>query len=120
MDLNDKFALLGVTLIDGNGGAPVRDTTIVIKNGVIEEIGNGKLLRLETGIQMIDAKGLYVLPGLIDTHVHLMGISSDNPIDWITESNYLEAIRSVTEVKNLIDHGFTTIRSAGSKYRWFI
>ncbi len=116
MDLGSEFALADVTLIDGNGGVPVKDMTIVVKNGVIEKIGDGRSLGLEADLQKIDVKGLYVIPGLIDTHVHLMGISSDNPVDWITESNYLKAIRTVNEVKNLIEHGFTTIRSAGSMY----
>ncbi len=116
MEFGREYALIGVTLIDGNGGVPLKDTAIIVKNGVIEEIGEKKAIRLETNIQKIDLQEYYIIPGLIDTHVHLMGINSDNPVEWITESNYLEAIRTVNEVKNLLEHGFTTIRSAGSKY----
>lgn len=116
MEFGREYALIGVTLIDGNGGVPLKDTAIIVKNGVIEEIGEKKTVRLETNIQKIDLQEYYIIPGLIDTHVHLMGINSDNPVEWITESNYLEAIRTVNEVKNLLEHGFTTIRSAGSRY----
>ena len=39
MKLEGEYALIGATLIDGNGGTPVKDTTIVVRNGVMRRWG---------------------------------------------------------------------------------
>lgn len=60
-------AIVGATLIDGRGGAPVPNATIVMRDGKIDCAGACKV---SEGIDVVDAKGLWVTPGLIDTHVH--------------------------------------------------
>lgn len=116
MRLEKDYALIGATLIDGNGGTPVKDATIVVRNGVIEEVGDRKSVRLEGSIQKVDISEQYLMPGLIDSHVHIIGVERGRLIDNIIEPNYLEAIRTVAEVGKLLDHGFTTVRSGGSRY----
>jgi len=116
MKLEEEYALIGGTLIDGNGGIPVKDVTIVVRNGVIEEVGDRKSVRLEDRIQKVDISGFYLVPGLIDVHVHIIGVAHGPLIDNIIEPNYLQAIRTVAEVGKLLDHGFTTVRSGGSRY----
>ncbi|MEA1993279.1 MAG: amidohydrolase family protein [Euryarchaeota archaeon] len=95
------------SLIDGKGGSE-EDVSILINNDIIQEIGSPE----ERG-KIIDAKGKYVLPGLIDTHLHLVGARSMNPLDWVLESTALKTIRAVTDVKKLIEAGFTSVRCAG-------
>lgn len=116
MKLEEEYALIGGTLIDGNGGIPVKDVTIVVRNGVIEEVGDRKSVRLEDRIQKVDISGFYLVPGLIDVHVHIIGVAHGPLIDNIIEPNYLQAIRTVAEAGKLLDHGFTTVRSGGSRY----
>lgn len=60
-------AIVGATLIDGRGGAPVPNATIVIRDGKIDCAGACKV---PEGIDAVDAKGMWVTPGLIDAHVH--------------------------------------------------
>lgn len=60
----------GATLIDGTGKAPVAGTTIVLDGPRIREIGKKGELKTPAGARVIDAEGKYVLPGLIDAHVH--------------------------------------------------
>lgn len=60
-------AIVGATLIDGRGGAPVPNATIVMRDGKIDCAGACKV---PEGIDVVDAKGLWVTPGLIDAHVH--------------------------------------------------
>jgi imidazolonepropionase-like amidohydrolase len=60
-------AITGATLIDGRGGAPVANATIVLRDGKIECAG---ACALPEGIDVVDAKGMFVAPGLIDAHVH--------------------------------------------------
>jgi imidazolonepropionase-like amidohydrolase len=61
------YALTGATVIDGTGGAPIRDATVVMRNGRITCVG-----ACETGpeVHTIDARGKWIIPGLIDAHVH--------------------------------------------------
>jgi imidazolonepropionase-like amidohydrolase len=60
-------AIVGVTLIDGRGGPSVPNATVVTREGKIECAGR---CDLPEGIDVVDAKGLWITPGLIDAHVH--------------------------------------------------
>ena len=61
-------ALVGATLVDGTGAAPVPKATIVVRNGRIECAG--KDCAVPKGAEVTDVSGLWILPGLIDAHVH--------------------------------------------------
>lgn len=73
--LNNRGAaatvILGGTLIDGNGGAPVENSAIVIRGEHIVELGRAADVRIPPDAVQIQANGKTVLPGLIDMHVHL-------------------------------------------------
>lgn len=60
-------AILGVTLIDGRGGKPVKDANIIIRDGKIACAGK---CDVPEGMDFVNADGLWVTPGLIDAHVH--------------------------------------------------
>ena len=64
----DRFALVGATLIDGNGGPSVPDATVVVDEGRI--VAAGRSVRVPDGFHRIDARGKSVLPGLWDMHAH--------------------------------------------------
>jgi len=123
MELQKEYALVGATLIDGNGDSPLNNVAVVVKNGVIEEVGNRKSMKLEDGIQKVDASGFYLMPGLIDAHVHYSGVSGmpaesvdyGSPNMWL-ESNVTRAMRVTIEARKILDAGFTTVRSCGSNY----
>ena len=59
----------GGTLIDGNGGAPVRDVQVVIQGNKIAKIGK-KGDALPPGAQVVRADGKYILPGLWDSQLN--------------------------------------------------
>jgi imidazolonepropionase-like amidohydrolase len=61
-------ALIGATLIDGRGGAPVANANIIIRDGKIDCAGPA--CAVPEGVATIDAKGMWITPGLIDAHVH--------------------------------------------------
>jgi len=64
-------AIVGATVIDGNGGAPVADSVIVIEGERIVAIGPAASVAVPEGARVIDAVGQFVTPGFIDTNVHL-------------------------------------------------
>jgi len=63
-----NFALVGGTLIDGNGGPPVPNAVVIVQQGRITGAGAG--IKVPRGMTVIDARGKTVLPGLWDMHAH--------------------------------------------------
>ena len=115
-----SYALVGATVIDGHGGVPLNDAVVFIDNGAIKEVGSRESINIGDEITKIDVKGHFILPGLIDAHVHMVGVGSPKLLDNIVESNYLQAMRTVVEAGKLLEYGFTAIRSAGSRYDIFL
>jgi len=115
-----SYALVGATVIDGHGGVPLNDAVVFIDNGAIKEVGSRESINIGDEFTKIDVKGHFILPGLIDAHVHMVGVGSPKLLDNIVESNYLQAMRTVVEAGKLLEYGFTAIRSAGSMYDIFL
>ena len=63
-------ALLGGTLVDGTGAAPVKDAVVVIREGRIACAGRRAACPVPKGAEVLDVRGSWVTPGLIDAHVH--------------------------------------------------
>ena len=63
-------------LIDRPGEAPRGASTIIVRDGKVAEIRDG-LVPAEAGAKLVDLSRATVLPGLIDMHVHLLGIGGD-------------------------------------------
>jgi imidazolonepropionase-like amidohydrolase len=63
-------ALVGATLIDGRGGPPLPGSSVVMRDGKIECAGTPAQCPVPEGIDVTDLKGLWLTPGLVDSHVH--------------------------------------------------
>lgn len=61
------FALTHATVIDGTGRAPLRDATVVMRGGKIECVG---ACPVAADVETVDARGRWIVPGLVDAHVH--------------------------------------------------
>ncbi len=95
-----------ITLIDGNGGAPLTHTDILIKDGRIAATGKN----LPAGnATVIDGRGKTVMPAIISSHVHIGMIKgNDNSSDPYTRENIL------SQLKKYADYGVTNILVMGS------
>ena len=60
----------GGTLIDGKGGTPVPDALIIIRGNKIETVSRKGQASYPAGAQVLKADGKFILPGLMDSHVH--------------------------------------------------
>jgi len=80
--------IAGATLIDGTGTPPVADAVVIIRAGRIAKVGTSSSVRIPRDARVINAAGMFLLPGLIDTHVHLemVGLSDIGglPARWNT------------------------------------
>lgn len=101
-------------------GQPVRGaSTIVVEGGRIVEIRDG-FASAEAGVEVVDLKDRYVLPGLIDMHVHLTGIGGDPLRARLLALNRDRADDLIEGQKNAradLEAGFTTVRDLGSDPR---
>lgn len=68
-----KKVILHGTLIDGNGGAPLTDSCIIIDGEYIDAVGKFGQLDYPHDAEIIDASGKYIIPGLIEGHAHFGG-----------------------------------------------
>lgn len=69
-------AIVGATLVDGRGGAPVGDSAVVVRGERLVAVGKRTAVPIPPGAEVFDAKGLTLLPGLIDAHFHIDGDDS--------------------------------------------
>ncbi|MEZ5497928.1 MAG: amidohydrolase family protein [Steroidobacteraceae bacterium] len=68
----DVIVIDGVTLIDGRGGPAEPNMTVVIKDGKFSQIGRDKTVGASDAVH-VDGRGRFLIPGLMDMHVHLRG-----------------------------------------------
>lgn len=100
-------------LIDGRGGEPVREVSVVVDQGRIVKIAPG-YLPPAAGDRVIRLVDHTVLPGFMDMHTHLM---SQHSKDAYTERFFMEqadyALRSTVYARATLMAGFTTVRELG-------
>ena len=84
------IAIVGATLIDGRGGPVVPDAAVVIRGEQIAAVGKQGEVKIPSGAEVIDAKGLTLLPGLIDSHFHIDG---DDPLPALFLSHGVTSLR---------------------------
>jgi len=108
-------AITGALLVDGTGDSPQPGTTVIWENDRITWVGPEAAADL-AGTTIVEAGGGALLPGLIDSHVHLCVEPTLDGIDQITgESPATLAIRSAQSARRLLDAGITTARDQGSR-----
>jgi imidazolonepropionase-like amidohydrolase len=107
-------ALVGGTMIDGFGGAPVRNSVILIEGQRIRAIGTVGTLAVPAGAEVISTEGMTVLPGLWDMHVHLMiNGHSDYPHWDRTYPSLFESVIMPASARQLLMAGVTSARDLG-------
>lgn len=112
----------GGILIDGTGKAPIQDCLVVVEGTKIKSVGKKGEMDIPRGegVQVIDAKGKTVMPGLIDSHVHIgMGGESKEFHSIPIHNNSLDlAMKATAYLKRTLEMGITTLRDGGSGYSW--
>jgi len=102
------------------GEQPLKNQTITIKDGIITGIDAGFTSHDESqDITVIDLREAFVMPGLMDMHVHLQGeLGPKNDRDALKMSNQLVGMRTVHHGMKTLLAGFTTVRDVGSNSQY--
>ena len=107
-------AITGARLIDGTGGAPLDNATVVVNGRLIEAAGPAGSTPLPEGSEVIDAAGKTMLPGLIDCHDHLAWFGYGLESFWgLTEPRSLTNMRVAAVLKRTLESGYTAVRDGG-------
>jgi imidazolonepropionase-like amidohydrolase len=103
-------------LLDRPGTAPKGASTIIIRNGKIAEVLPG-INDGPDGATKIDLRDKFVLPGLIDSHVHLVSDAGGNAglVETVTSRPADNAFRAAANAKKTLMAGFTTVRNLGDE-----
>ena len=99
------LALTHVLIVDGTGGAPKSDQTIVIRAGRIAAVGPAASVQVPAGARVMDLSGSTVIPGIVGMHDHL----------FYTAAGGRAVQMSYTGPRLYLGSGVTTIRTTGSR-----
>ncbi len=102
-------AIVGANVIDGTTRAPIDDAMILISGERIDAIFRRGEYQPPPGTTIIDASGAWVIPGLIDCHVHV-GVLADNSFLKVDDPTALTDLF----MRSLIRYGVTTVRDTGN------
>ena len=107
------LAIVGATVIDGNGGSPVPNAVVVITGSRISAVGPRASTRVPDGAETIDGTGAFVVPGFVDTNVHLSLYGGVNDRYETLVRYYDRQQEIVLEAAQIqLAYGVTTVRDS--------
>lgn len=111
-------ALTGATVLVGPDLEPRDDTTVLIRDGIIETVGPAAEVEIPAGAAIVDLRGTTLLPGLIDTRVH---VRAPGPGWRALGASLLDGIRHAPDQRQaMLEHGVTPFRSLGDDTTWIL
>jgi len=108
-----RLVIEGGTLLDGTGREPLKNAIIVVEGTRIKKVG----VKSEGGeAKIVEAKEKFILPGLIDCHVHftmssglIRGVNAS-----LVQPLPITVLESAKRLESMLESGFTTIRDCGA------
>lgn len=113
-----RLLILNGTVIDGTGAAPFKSTAVVVEGNRIAQIERTAPVAAGPGDVVIDAAGKFVMPGLIDGHVHLSSHQAAMPGVRYPSSPEFATLWTARIVSQILHAGVTGISVPGGK--WFV
>ena len=94
--MREEKLILNATLIDGTAADPAPDRAILVRGKRIAQIGAAAEVKAPEGVEVIDAKGKTVMPGLIEGHSHVGGDAAAQRTLRITLQRGITTVCSVS------------------------
>jgi len=111
-DLSTFTAIVGGMVIDGNDRKPIKNATILIQGARIVAVGPRRQIKVPQDSRIIDAAGKYIIPGFVDTNVHLTLIAGKLLAKYSEAGQLEEGVTKVViqSTQELLKRGVTTVR----------
>jgi imidazolonepropionase-like amidohydrolase len=114
MAVADSILIRGASLVDPALGEVHPDRSILVEGDNVREVGGPELD--SPGSEVVDARGMFVMPGLIDCHVHVTAVTADLAAMASWAPSYVTA-RAAHVLSDMLQRGFTTVRDvAGADF----
>jgi len=98
------IALIGATILDGQGGRPLHDGVVLVRGRIIEAVGAREDVPLPRGTVEVNVAGSWIIPGLIDAHAHTTR--------WALKRYVAYGVTTVRDVHNTQDSVFAMATAA--------
>lgn len=109
------IAIHNVRLVDGNGQA-IERATVIVRGRTIHAAGPSRTISIPRGATRMDGRGLTLLPGLIDCHVHLCLGAEPDVVKAIGQETPTETLLKAGQLaRQTLESGITTVRDVGSR-----
>jgi len=119
--MSTKYALTNGFIITGREDNTISRGAILIEDKNIVDIGSMGEVDIPSDAKIIDLKGHTIMPGLVDAHIHITGFRT---MDYVKEALLVPyetfVARSIRDLENVINAGYTTICDAGSKISLYL
>ncbi len=112
MEPDQMIAFHGGLLIDGNGTAPIQNSTLLVRGSQINAVGANDVVELPPGCPVVDISGKTIMPGMIDCHCHFAEITQNIEMNLFTPRT-VRTFQAAAMLKRILHAGFTTVREAG-------
>jgi len=111
---SDFLSIINANIFTSKNKEVIKNGIIIIENGKIKEIGKQNGINIPENSKIIDAKNKYVLPGLIDSHLHIDGFKTGDTLkESLLTPIGVRFARGIKDLERLINAGFTSIVDAG-------
>ena len=107
-------AIVGATLIDGSGMKPLPDSVVVVRGERIEAVGRQGDVNIPDGAEVVEASGRWLIPGLIDLHVHLY-CSGFVPVPTKGSEMAYAGMVAYNNLRQALQAGVTTLRAVSDR-----
>src|SRR5437870_9797837 len=107
-----RLAVSGATVFDGTGRPPIENATVLIEGDRVVSVGSAATTPIPRGATIIDGKGKFVTPGLVDMHVHVY-----TPEKWHPEFFLAAGVTTVLDLGGQLHHaaGYRTLIESGAR-----
>ena len=111
-----ELVLAGAALIDGLGGEPLENAAVYVQDERIAWVGQmDNLPAAAQNAAWADLSGKWLLPGLIDAHIHVCYNGAESVFALLERPRDALVLEAVDIVRRILSHGTTTVRDIGGE-----
>lgn len=113
MNPTEPVVLYARRLVDGTGVSHDQ-AALVVTDGVIAQVGPRDAVQVPPNASVIDLGDRTLMPGMVDAHMHFLGVPTDQINALFTEGPAYRALRAAGEARKMVEAGVTSARCLGS------